>query len=319
MKWQAAIFAREHGAPAGSLFRRARWVRPTRIRAIESQPSGDEIGGPGGAGPRAPRVPERVRVLDKDPELAAVVPGDERELALTRAVAPVARVKGGPWSFRPPRLPGSFGLLVLDGLYGARISFGEHAHLELVGAGDLLRPWVGLGEYQSVPAEIGWQTFEPGTVAFLDADFARAVSAWPQLAEALMHRLVMRNRRLNFQLALTGIKRLDERLLIALWHFADRWGRVTASGVRLPLPLTHSELGMVIGATRPSVTSAIGDLRRAGSVSVDRTTKTWTLHGDPPDLVVGLHRRASLPQRVTGGPESDATSNQETDRRMSDT
>jgi len=64
-----------------------------------------------------------------------------------------------------------------------------------------------------------------------------------------MHRLVVRNRRLNFQLGLTGIKRLDERLLIALWHFADRWGRVTASGVRLRLPLTHSELGMVIGAT----------------------------------------------------------------------
>ena len=128
---------------------------------------------------RAPRVPERVRVLDEDPELAAVVPDDQRELARTRALAPVARTKGGPWSFRPPRLPGSFGLLVLDGLYGARISFGEHAHLELVGAGDLLRPWAGLGEYQSVPAEIGWQTFEPGTVAFLDADFARAVSAWP--------------------------------------------------------------------------------------------------------------------------------------------
>jgi len=134
-----------------------------------------------------------------------------------------------------------------------------------------------------------------------------------------MHRLVVRNRRLNFQLGLTGIKRLDERLLIALWHFADRWGRVTASGVRLRLPLTHSELGMVIGATRPSVTSAIGDLRRAGSVSVDRTSKTWTLHGDPPDLVAGLHRRASLPQRVTGSPESDVSSPAGEDRRMSDT
>lgn len=232
-----------------------------------------------------------------DPELAAVVPEDGRPLARAHGIAPVARLKPGPWSFRPPRQPGSFGLLVLDGLYGARLSFGDHAYLELVGAGDLLRPWVGLGAEASVPTEIGWQTFEAGRVAYLDVDFAHAVAAWPQLAEALMHRLVLRNRRLNFQLALTGIKHLDKRLLIALWHFADRWGRVTPTGVTLPLPLTHSELGLVIGATRPSVTSAIGDLRRAGRLSVDRVTKTFTLYGDPPDLVYGLQRRAALPSR----------------------
>ena len=60
---------------------------------------------------------------------------------------------------------------------GARISFGDHAHLELVGVGDLLRPWVGLGAEASVPSEIGWQTFDPGRVAYLNADFAHPAVA----------------------------------------------------------------------------------------------------------------------------------------------
>src|SRR5262249_31512820 len=57
-----------------------------------------------------------------------------------------------------------------------------------------------------------------------------------------------------------SLKRVDTRLLAFFWHLADRFGKVTADGVLIPLPLTHRQLALLVGAQRPSVTSALGAL-----------------------------------------------------------
>ena len=237
---------------------------------------------------------ETIALLDADPELAALVPGPQREAARGRAVARVQRLEDGPWTFQPLRHPAAFGMLVLEGLVGARVAIGSEAHIEVVGTSDLLRPWVHIGPGASVPSDVDWRVFSSTTVAMLDEHFALAVAPWPQIAAALMHRLVLRSRRLSFQLALAGINRTDERLLIALWHFADRWGHVTPEGVTLKLELTQGQLGEVIRVARPSVSSAINDLRRAGVIAYERSTCTWTLHGDPPQQAATLKRRLAL-------------------------
>jgi CRP/FNR family transcriptional regulator, cyclic AMP receptor protein len=222
-----------------------------------------------------------VSVLDEDADLAAVVPGQDLDSARRRAIARVQRVDPGRWSFEPLREPGAFGLLVLEGLAGARVAIGHEAHIDIVGEGDLVRPWAQLGAEASVASSVDWRVFERTTLAVLDERFAHAVSPWPQIAAVLMHRLVLRTRRLSFQLALAGISRTDERLLMALWHFADRWGRVTQDGVVLRLALTQAQLGEVIRAARPSVSTAANDLRRAGRLSFDRHSCVWTLHDRP--------------------------------------
>jgi CRP/FNR family transcriptional regulator, cyclic AMP receptor protein len=69
-------------------------------------------------------------------------------------------------------------------------------------------------------------------------------------------------------------------LLTLFWHLAERWGRVTPDGVLLPLTLSHRMLGQLVGARRPTVSTALGALTRAGEVS-RALDGTWLLTGSP--------------------------------------
>lgn len=82
---------------------------------------------------------------------------------------------------------------------------------------------------------------------------------------------------------------MEDRILLILWHLADRWGRVGADGVILPLPLTHRLLARIVAAHRPSVTGAISRLTDRGLVR-RRADGSWLLCGDPPQSLEALHR-----------------------------
>lgn len=56
------------------------------------------------------------------------------------------------------------------------------------------------------------------------------------------------------------------RLLLLLWHLADRWGRVTPDGVRIPLRLRHGMLAELLAVRRPSATAALQQLISDGLV-----------------------------------------------------
>ena len=74
-------------------------------------------------------------------------------------------------------------------------------------------------------------------------------------------------------------------MVYLLTHLASRRGRVTPGGVVLSLPLTHATLAQLVGARRPSVTAAFGELAREG-ICVPRGQGTWLLpafDGLPPD------------------------------------
>jgi CRP/FNR family transcriptional regulator, cyclic AMP receptor protein len=133
---------------------------------------------------------------------------------------------------------------------------------------------------------------EPGRLAVLDRRFSYAVRDFPEVYEALAERLVMRSRRLNFQLAVNAVTGIEERIMLALWHFGERWGRVTGAGVDLTFPLTHKDLADVVGASRPSVSSALMALRRRGAI--EQQDRGWLLHGSPPARFLELKVEAEL-------------------------
>ena len=66
-----------------------------------------------------------------------------------------------------------------------------------------------------------------------------------------------------------------------LWSLAGRWGRVTPDGVRIDLPLTHQLIADLAGAARPPVTTALGELERAGHLLREDTGR-WVLRGPVP-------------------------------------
>jgi hypothetical protein len=70
-------------------------------------------------------------------------------------------------------------------------------------------------------------------------------------------RHVRRVRSLAFQRAIAQLPRVDDRMLVLLWALAERWGRVSPDGVRVPVGLPHRMLATLVGARRPSVTTAL--------------------------------------------------------------
>ncbi len=223
-----------------------------------------------------------VRVLDEDPELFAAVPAAAIPGVRARAVAPLLRLERGPWDGDPPGNPAvCLGLLVLDGLLLHSVVVAEQPRSELIGAGDLIRPWDHDAAYTSVPFEARWDVLHHSRVAVLDAQFLGLAGRWPQIIPALMARATRRSRWLALQLAISDLRRVDDRLLLFFWHVADRWGRVRPDGVLVPLPVTHDVLAQLVCAQRPTVTSALRRLSDAGKLQ-RQSDRSWLLSHEPP-------------------------------------
>jgi hypothetical protein len=219
------------------------------------------------------------------------------------AIARTESLPLGAWTEPddPARYRDGFGLLVLGGTLARRVRVERFECTELLGQGDLLRPWASdaLGA-ASIPSGVVWKVLEPVRFAVLDRAFALAMAPWPEVSAALMDRLVMRARWLAFQLAVSHLMRVDIRLLVTLWHYADRWGRVTPEGVVLELPVTHSMLAGIVGSRRPSVTTALGRLHQRGALE-RLPDGTWLLRGQPPTEFEQLHARRDGDVTVSAG------------------
>jgi CRP/FNR family cyclic AMP-dependent transcriptional regulator len=66
-----------------------------------------------------------------------------------------------------------------------------------------------------------------------------------------------------------------------LWLLAERWGRVVPGGVLVSLRLPHRTLAGMVGARRPSVTTALGQLMARGAIE-RRPDGGWVLRGSAP-------------------------------------
>ncbi len=224
-----------------------------------------------------------VRVLSADPDLGAKLDDETLAVAERYAVAEATRLEAGPWNPADASAggPGDLGLLVLSGLLKRRIDVANSSCAELLGQGDVLRPWQEDAGWDGSEVTAEWEVLEPSWLAVLDRRFAVTACRWPELMDVLMGRSVRRSRTLAFHMALSHLTRVDVRLLALFWHLADRWGRVSPDGVVVPLRLTHQTLASLVGAQRPSVTTALGGLADAERVT-RRPDGAWLLHGEAP-------------------------------------
>jgi hypothetical protein len=260
-------------------------------------------------GPGAPilALPQRagggfsrpVRVFDLDPALLSGLDGPSARAARALGVADSLVLQRGRWT--PPAGAGfgrrSIGLLVLDGLLTRTIRFAEHESPELVGAGDVLRPWDDDDGIGSLAFDTEWRVLDRATVALLDARFAERVGRVPGLMGAFLGRTLARSRWLSFQLAIAHVRRARPRVQMLLWHLADRWGRVTPEGTLVPLRLTHGTIARLVCMRRPTVSATLTRLVREGELARN-ADGGWTLTGPPPDLAT-VGRPRDEPRRAT--------------------
>jgi CRP/FNR family cyclic AMP-dependent transcriptional regulator len=227
------------------------------------------------------------QVLREDPDLADAVPAALRQRAIQDCVTRTANVGLGQWNANGAEMIGSgIGLLVLDGLLLRRVGVDGRFGAELLGEGDLLRPWQGEEISNTLARTTGWRVLRPARLAVLDELSARRFAAYPELTGRLVARALERSRNLSVGMAIIHQARVNVRLHMMLWHLADRWGRVGSEGVLLPLQLTHSVLADLVAARRPTVTSALAELYRQG---VARAAPTgWVLFGEPPGELLAV-------------------------------
>jgi hypothetical protein len=235
-------------------------------------------------------------LLDLDPDLLAGAAPDE--VIGLPDVLPVrcVRVPTGNWDPRPFADTAYFGLVIAEGRLAGRVGVGGRRHVEILGPGDVVQPWITGTEAANIPHPPDWRVLQELQVAVLDRRFGAIAGRWPVISRALLERLVLRSRRLVFQLAVLSVPQIATRIELVMWHFADRWGRVTRDGIVLGLPLSHELLSQIVGSQRPSVTTALSDLRQRGRLQ-RRDDGCWVLQGEPPAALASLYDQAGIAVR----------------------
>jgi CRP/FNR family cyclic AMP-dependent transcriptional regulator len=218
------------------------------------------------------------RVFEVDPDLVVDLGSRQAASARRRATAAVIPLDCGPCPLQDwyPESAQNLGLLVIEGVLVREVSLGGKISPELIGAGDLLRPWDHNDNGMPVEPEVEWTVLQPARLAVLDAHFAQLTRPWPEVTARLLSRAVRRTFSLALQRALLSHPSVEMRLSMLFCHLAERWGEVGRDGsVRLPLALTHEMLAKLIGQSRPYVTGALSQLSEKGLIT--RREGDWIL------------------------------------------
>lgn len=231
--------------------------------------------------------------MEADRELGAGLPPDEFALAARYAVAETAELGRGlhdPVEVGSPRL---VGLLVLEGLMVSSTQVADRRCGELVGPGELLRPWDHSDELARMPFEFHWRVIEPVRLALLDRRFMVVLARWPQLMHVIVERAVERSEALALSMAIHCLQHVELRLLVLFWHLADRFGHVTPDGVLIPLKLSHSDIAELAGSQRPSVSARLAVLAGRREL-IRQPDRTWLLLGRAPEGIQDTRGRATV-------------------------
>jgi CRP/FNR family cyclic AMP-dependent transcriptional regulator len=225
----------------------------------------------------------RIALLDVDPDLAGRKTGAELAALRDRLTAPVYRLSTGVLPEPPAHQREThIGFLVLKGLLLYEVSACGRATAELLGPGDLIRPW-GNDVSATLASDVKWVVLEQVLLADLGTAASARFAESGEIFEALVRRCTDRAEAVAIQRSITAHVRVDVRVLAYLWHLADRFGVVTPGAVKLDIPLTHAVLARLVGARRPTVTTALQRVMQLGYLR--RDGRAFVLVGDPSSVL----------------------------------
>jgi CRP/FNR family cyclic AMP-dependent transcriptional regulator len=228
----------------------------------------------------APALPRSTTpLLRVDAALREAVPPDERRFADRVLVVPRRDLPDGQWS--PDTLLGDsarpFAALVLRGLVTHDVILAGRSSANLLGPGDLFRPWRSADT--SLPCDARWTATGGAAIALLDERFTAAARRWPGLSAVVYERLAGQLDDAAVRAAIVALPRVEERILALFWQLADRWGVVRPDCVLVRLALTHALIGQLVGARRPTVSLALQALTEEGLLRRE-AADAWLLHHD---------------------------------------
>jgi hypothetical protein len=238
-------------------------------------------------------------LLELDPDLGALLDAERQAAARRDLYVRIVTFPVGEWdgSRLAEADPAHYGLLLIDGVLARELVLSGLVSTELLGSGDLIRPWRLDGGPELLAAEQRWNVLATVRLALLDRRLAAQLGAYPEIGALLVERMATRTWRLSVLRSIGQLTRVEQRLTALFWHLAERWGRMTADGIVVPLALPHRLIGELIGARRPTVSTALGQLSADGII-VRREDGTWLLthaaSAPVPDAVELVRQRRRL-------------------------
>jgi CRP-like cAMP-binding protein len=197
------------------------------------------------------------------------------DLPLFEDVAPadVARVAGAfsPRTYgRGERMEDDRRTLVLSDGAARLVRPGPHRRMlaaGLLGEGSVFgrRPFAG-----EAPPEMGEALSQCRVLAVATTDLERIAATHAPVAAALLHESAARLAVTNERLSALAFGSVPSRLAAVLLELGERFGRMTSTGVRIDLRLTHGQLAELVPTTRETLTKVAGWLRGEGIVVVSR-------------------------------------------------
>jgi CRP-like cAMP-binding protein len=207
----------------------------------------------------------QVFLLDAEPDLGGLLSAAELSTARTQLVARVMSGGSGDGPVLGHASSQSASVILAQGFLLRETALGNRRSAQLMGPGDILSPFGGHGAApEAVPA---WRFLTDADLIVLGERELAQLSAWPAVTAALLQRWAVQAERASLQLDIVKQAHIEVRVMLMLWHFAQRWGRVLPGGILLPLPLTHQLLGQLVGSRRPTVSLAVKHLERDGVLS----------------------------------------------------
>jgi len=100
-------------------------------------------------------------------------------------------------------------------------------------------------------------------------DFSAYLASHPKTAMQVIDLLSCRMRVLGDMLLNLVSDDVGSRIIKLLIRLAAHYGRRTEESIDLELPLTHQEMADMVGTTRQTVTTVLGELRRRGLLSME--------------------------------------------------
>jgi CRP-like cAMP-binding protein len=209
------------------------------------------------------RTISTVMLLDLDPDLGARLEPDDQTAARRACPARLMRIPRGRVEPPDPSRDDLVGWVILQGALCREIGLRDRFLFELLGPGDVLQP-SGDPEAPRLGGDVRLTATTEVAVLVLERPFIVAAARWPSLLAEVHGRLESQRQRLAIQALINHLPRAEHRLLLQLWHLAQRWGKVTPDGTLLDLPLTHDLLGHLGAARRSTTTLALSALETQG-------------------------------------------------------
>ena len=170
--------------------------------------------------------------------------------------------------------PGESVYLLLEGTVKIYVSKadGREVILAFLGPGDTVGE---MSLIDSAGRSANVVTTEPSRLLWMDrSSFQSCLRGMAPLAVNLVKLLSHRLRLANEQIQALCTLDVPGRVARQILALADRYGRpapggAAAAGLRIPVRLTQSDLGEVVGASRERVNQAIVDFKQRGYITVE--------------------------------------------------